>query len=347
MNNFSQQSHLTVNQLDNFFNQQLLNFGLPGFIAGIWIPSQNINYVQSFGYADLDARKPMDPYLNVRIASVSKIFTSITILKLAETGFLSLDDKLEKYIQNIPNGREINIRQLLNMTSGIYSYPQDPHFTNNLNTNPLMQLTINDVIQIINSHSPASRPGEAYHYTDSAYYLLGLIIEKVTNQPANNVILNLTAKPLNMRNTYFPVGNAVIPGNYSRGYTTINNQLRDVTAINPNIAWTAGAIVSNLTDLKIWIEAVATGKLLSNKYFLEFMTFVPVNGSLEKLFGLGIGNIKGYIIYQGAIIGYNTLVAHNPKLNSTFVLIANKSTNESTVTIQIFEHLLRFIYGSV
>lgn len=109
----------------------------PGVIVGIWIPARG-SWTATFGKADIGANRPMDHADHVRIASITKTFVATAILQLVDQGKLSFDDKLAAYVEGIPNGEKITLRQLLGMTSGIYDFTGDQQFLKDFAANPLM-----------------------------------------------------------------------------------------------------------------------------------------------------------------------------------------------------------------
>ena len=138
-----------------------------------------------------------------------------------------------------------------------------------------MAFSPEDVVAIVKRHEPDFAPGEKVVYCDTNYIFLGMIIEKVTGKPVEDVIRGEILTPLGMAHTTFPTTSAM-PEPFSHGYYAGEDgkgKLRDFTASNPAVAWSAGAMISTLDDLRIWSKALATGALLKPQTHAEQMKF--------------------------------------------------------------------------
>lgn len=319
---------------------------LPGLNVGIWIPGRG-TLVQSFGIGDLETGAPMDLADHVRIASITKSFTATAILQLVDQGKLSLDDKLAEFIDGIPNGERITIRHLLNMTSGIYDFPADPQFMEAITADPLMAFGPDDVIAILRRNKPNFEPGAEVVYCDTNFILLGVILEKVSGRKAADIVAEDFIAPLKLTGTSFP-DTPAMPEPYAHGYYAgedVKGPFEDFTESNPNLPWTAGAMVSTLEDLRVWVKVLATGTELSPATQRERLTFRPfTTGNEGASYGLGILNYSGFLGHYGMIFGYTTAIFHLPEADATFVISANQSTNFSMAATGIFLELARYLY---
>lgn len=316
----------------------------PGLVVGIWVPGSG-KFVRAFGTGDLSTNAPLQLDDHFRIASNTKTFTATAILQLVDKGSLSLQDPLEKFIPGISYGNQITIKELLNMSAGVYDFTSDKELVEKFDTNPLLPgWTPQDVIPVIQSHEPAFPPGTAVVYTDSNYVLLGLIVEKVTGRKLGDVIQTEILDKLGMRNTSYPT-TPELPAPFSRGYLPITDSApRDVTESNPDFAAGAGAMISTLGDLRIWVKALATGQLLSpatQKLRLETTPFTGGTGALQ--YGLGVAKLYGFLGHNGAIVGYSSAMFYLPSNGATFVVIGNSSGNFTSSAIPIFIGLARYL----
>jgi D-alanyl-D-alanine carboxypeptidase len=315
----------------------------PGLNVGIWIPGRG-EFVRSFGVSDIVAKTPMKPEDHVRIASITKTFVAVATLRLVDQGKLSLDDRLANFIEGIPNGDRITIRQLLGMRSGIFDFTSDKKFLADFTADPLMPFSPGDVIAILQRNQPEFAPGEKVSYCDTNYILLGVIIEKVTGQKVEDVIHDETIVPLGLAETSFPTTPAM-PEPFAHGYFAGDDgkgEFRDYTATNPAVAWTAGAIVSTLDDLRVWAKALATGSLLKPGTHAEQMKYemIPA-GKLSLGYGLGIGDFGGLIGHNGAIFGYTTAMFYVPSADATIVISGNQASNFSNSATEIAYQLAK------
>ncbi len=299
---------------------------MPGMAVGVWVPGQG-RFVRAFGTSSLATGRPLRLDDHFRIASISKSFTATAILRLADQHKLSLSDTLSKYITGIQNGDQITVAQLLDMTSGVYDYVNDPGVLRAYARNPLRPFSLRDVVAIIKRHKPIFAPGMDVVYDNSDYYLLGAIVEKVTHRPLGAVITSQILRPLGLRHTSYPTA-AAMPAPFSRGYLDQPDfPPRDVTASNPAFAGGAGAIISTLGDLKVWAKALATGSLLAPAtQSLRLRTRVlNQNPKVSVSYGMGITEINGFLGHDGAIFGYGSAMFYLPSRHATIVVLANNN----------------------
>ncbi len=311
--------------------QGLARQRVPGAVAGVWASNRGA-WTSALGIGDLQTAAPVTLDDHFRIASVTKTFVATVILQLVDEGKLSLEDTLETFVPGIPHGHGITIRQLLGMTAGIFNYVNDPAFEEAYTSNPLMSFSPEDAVEIVKRHEPNFAPGERLLYCDTNYILLGLIMEQVTGQAAGELIASRILDPLGMTNTSFP-GTPDMPEPFPYGYAASpgSDKLRDLTASNPTVAWTAGAMISTLEDLRIWARALADGTLLSpatQQERLQTMSLGQRQG-LDFGYGLGILAINGFYGHNGAIFGYSTWMLHSPEQDATLVVLANRGETET------------------
>jgi D-alanyl-D-alanine carboxypeptidase len=284
---------------------------------------------------------------HVRIASITKTFTAVAVLQLVEENRLGLDDRLSSYVQGIDNGDRITIRNLLGMTSGIYDYTSDEQFLRAFTDNPLMSFSPKDVIDIVNRHKPEFVPGEKVSYCDTNYILLGAIVEKVTGEPIYKTIAEKILKSLGLKNTSFPI-DPTMPEPFARGYYAGEDgrgDFKNYTLTNPAVAWTAGAMISTLEDLRTWAKALATGSLLSQSARVEQMKFGTIaTRPLHVGYGLGIGNFGGLIGHNGAIFGYTTAMFYWPEADAIIVIAGNQASNFSNAATEIAVQVAEYLF---
>jgi D-alanyl-D-alanine carboxypeptidase len=313
---------------------------VPGAVAGVAIPGRG-SWVRAQGIADLRTAAPIATDDHFRIASVSKTFTATVILQLVDEGKLALDDTLEPYVPGIPNGSEITIRQVLQMTAGIFDYSLDEQVVVDYDRDPTILITPEDVVAIVERHGPDFAPGASLSYSDTNYFLLGLVIEQVTGMGAVQALQEYVFTPLGLTETSLPAA-PEMPAPFARGYiatSATDDALRDVTLSNPLTAWTAGGIVSTLADLLVWAEALGAGTLLTPETQRERLRFEPVPGGsrLPVGYGLGIMDVAGFVGHNGAIYGYSTWVLYDPESQGSLVVLANRGelTTEYAAAIAV------------
>ena len=320
---------------------------LPGAAVGVWVPGRG-SYVRAFGMADRGTGRPARATDHVRIASITKTFAATAILQLVDDGRLSLDDHLSQYVAGVPNGDAITIRQLLHMTAGVYDFTDDDAFGQAFYANPGMSFTEADFFAILGRHAPEFAPGSAISYSDSNYWLLGMVLEKVTGRPISSVIRDRILRPLGLKNTSYPTGQT-LPKPFARGYfggLEFNDPLTDKTLLNPAVGGAAGAMQSTLGDLRKWVKALATGRLLSpslQDQRLQFQSF-GIPGPVDLSYGLGIFKLGNLIGHNGAAIGYSSAGFYLPSKGATIVVWANNSTNSSTPATTIAFEIAEILF---
>jgi D-alanyl-D-alanine carboxypeptidase len=320
---------------------------VPGAVVGVAIPERG-SWVFAQGIADLRTAAPISTDDHFRIASVSKTFTATVVLQLVDEGKLSLDDTLETYVPGIPNGAEITLRQVLQMTAGIFDYSLDKQVIVDYDRDPTVLITPDDVIAIVARHGPDFAPGESLSYSDTNYFLLGLVIEQVTGTSAAQALQEYVFTPLGLAQTSLP-DTPEMPAPFAHGYiatSATDDTLRDVTRSNPLTAWTAGGIVSTLADLLVWAAALGAGTLLTPATQRERLRFEPIPGGsrLPVSYGLGIMDVAGFVGHNGAIYGYSTWVLYDPESRGSLVVLANRGELTTEYAAPIAVDIIELLY---
>ncbi|MFJ2648488.1 serine hydrolase domain-containing protein [Streptomyces sp. NPDC087420] len=314
-------------RLDKAIEDTRRQAGIPGVVVGLWMPGRG-SYVRATGVADTVTHEPMtvDPF--VRIGSETKTFTVTALLQLVDDHRIRLDDPISRYVHGVPDGDRITLRQLAEMRSGLFPYTSDADFTHELLSDPERFFTPREVLAYGFRHANTFAPGAQFEYSNTNLVLLGLVIEKVTGHRLADVIDREVLRPAGLRSTLFPRG-AEFPEPHPHGYTdqTLSGAVADATDWNPSWAWAAGAMISNLHDLRRWADVVATGKLLSPQTQAQRLKTLPT-GFPGTTYGLGIFETNGWIGHNGSIPGYETVTVYLPSEKATLVIMIN---TDSTV----------------
>jgi D-alanyl-D-alanine carboxypeptidase len=247
------------------------------------------------GYGNLKQKTRLRTSDRFRVGSITKTFVAALVLQLVGEGKLSLDDTVEQRLPGaIPNGEAITVRQLLNMTSGLFDYLNDGDTT--VDDKLLAgQLTYrwspHELIAISNKHKPRFAPGSAWEYCSTCYVLLGLIVEKRTGHPLAAELKRRIFVPAGLTATSFDT-EPQIAGAYAHGYELLGKPpLTDVSILSPSHGWAAGALVSNAHDLARFYRALYRGQLVSPALVKQMQIAVPVVPG-AKTFGYGEGLFK-------------------------------------------------------
>ncbi|MBT2442882.1 beta-lactamase family protein [Streptomyces sp. ISL-36] len=309
-------------RLDRTIEDVRRQAGIPGAVVGLWMPGRGC-YVRASGVADTVTREPMFKDTFVRIGSETKTFTVTALLQLVDDRRIRLDDPISKYILGVPNGHRITLRHLAEMRSGLFPYTADPDFNHDLLSDPKRSFTPWESLAYGFRHRNTFEPGQQFQYSNSNLVLLGLVIEKVSGHKLADVIHKRVLRPAQLHHTLFPEG-AEFPEPHARGYTdqTLNGAIADATDWNPSWAWAAGAMISELHDLRRWAKVLATGELLSPETQAQRLKTLPT-GFPGTSYGLGIFETNGWIGHNGSIPGYETVTVYLPSQKATLVIMIN------------------------
>ena len=313
----------TAHRLDAAIDQTMTAASIPGAIIGLWGPEGR--YVRAVGVADKASRAPMKTDFYSRIGSMTKTFTVTAILQLAEHGKLGLDDPIGKYIDGVPNGSTITLRELARMRSGLENYAKMPQFQQALVADPYRTFTPQELLGYAFAAPIVFPPGEGFEYSNTNTVLLGLVVEKLSGQKLPDYIRDHVLVPLGMGHTSFPTTND-FPEPHAQGYTTTTANGTETTATgwNPSWAWAAGAMISTLEDMHLWAPALATGKLLNPEMQEQRLQTLSLPGQPPPDgYGLGIFNLGGWIGHNGSVPGYEAVAVYLPEKQSTLVILIN------------------------
>jgi D-alanyl-D-alanine carboxypeptidase len=311
--------------LQKTLNEQMAKYKVPGAIVGMWFPDEG-NWVVGAGKGDKSTGAAPKTTDKVRIGSITKTFTATVVLQLVDEGKLTLDDKLSKYEPQVPGADGITIRQLLNMTSGLFNYTDDKAFWAEFMKTPEATWTPQQVVDIAIAHPAVFQPGQKYMYCNTNYILLGMIIEKVTGKKAGDEITTRIIDKLGLKNTSFPM-TPDMPNPYMHGYVPATGEpndsgnLVDFSIYSPTSFWTAGGIVSNLDDVKTWAQALGTGKLLSKEMHAEQLKFSAPN---TESYGLGVMKGGAFLGHSGEVPGYNSSMYYDPAAKAWSIAFINR-----------------------
>ena len=232
------------------------------------------NFVSATGVADLTTGTPLKTDMQFKIASQTKAFTADLILQLVGEGKVSLDDHISKWVAGVPNGDQITIRELLNMTSGLST----GFLVVEANVNKLATgCTEADVLAAGASKPPVAPPGTKWSYSNYGYDLLGRVVELTTGQNISTAIQQRIAKPLGLHRTLLPTSGNGLSVPFTHGYGTggvLSTQAPgvasdDATALHQSCVGASGGMVSTLSDLRVWSRALGTGALLKPAVWKE------------------------------------------------------------------------------
>ncbi|MEV1086070.1 serine hydrolase domain-containing protein [Streptomyces sp. NPDC050211] len=254
------------------------------------------SFVVTSGIAELGTDRPVPADGRFRISCITKPFVAVVVLQLVAEGKVDLDRSVESYLPGLlPYGEKITIRNLLQHTSGLYNYMdsfQKPG--ERFLRDRYKHYEPKDLIAIAAAKPLEFEPGTKFAYCNTNYFIIGLLINKVTSRSYREEITERVLEPLQLRETVLPGDDPNIPGPHARGYMQIDGEPVDVTLMNPSEAGCAGEIISTTADLDRFFTALFGGKLLKEPEFTEMTTPLPPE-MIENLpmgIGYGLGIMK-------------------------------------------------------
>lgn len=299
--------------------------------------------LQGYGFADLEFDVATPPGAIYEIGSVTKQFTAAAILQLAEQGKLSLDDDLTKYLPSYPSqGKRIPLRRLLDHSSGIRSYTELPGF----GAFAMRKLPRDSLVALFAAAPFDFAPGDALVYNNSAYFLLGLIIEKVSGKSyADYVRENLFARA-GMADSRYCSESAVVKRR-AHGYDTApNGQLVRAAYLDHTWPYAAGSLCSTVGDLVAWTRALHGGRILGPDAYHQLVTPGTLNDGtpLRYAKGLAVTPVAGHpsIHHSGGINGFLSELDWFPADSAIIVVLVNTAgpVNPGGVAAALAERLL-------
>ncbi|MFI6008767.1 serine hydrolase domain-containing protein [Streptomyces sp. NPDC051243] len=255
------------------------------------------------GVGNLKTGEPRSADDRYRVGSITKTFVATVLLQLEAEGRLSLDDTVEEWLPGLVRGNghdggRVTLRQLLNHTSGIFNYTADEDFgrtyflKDGFFEHRYDTKKPEELVALAMTHKPDFQPGTSWNYSNTNYVIAGMVIEKATGRPYGEAIRERIIKPLRLTATSVPGTRVTVPQPSSRAYSklaeTATGPTYDVTKINPSIAYSAGEMISNSTDLNRFYSALLRGRLLPREQLTEMTTTVPV----DEANGYGLGLMK-------------------------------------------------------
>ena len=229
------------------------------------VKDDKLLYSRAIGYSQISGteKKPLTTANRFRIGSITKMFTATMILQLAEEETLKLTDTLSKFLPQVPNANKITILQILSHRSGIPNVSREQNAQRNVKTIPMSK---EEHLALIVKATPDFEPDTKSLYSNSGYFLLGLIIEKLTGKSYETVLQDKIAKNIGLRDTYMATGPIDVNKNESLTYLIIpGGDWKQVPETHPSLLFGAGAIVSTPNDLAKFIQALFDGKIVSKE----------------------------------------------------------------------------------
>ncbi len=329
---------------------------------------KEIIYKECFGFADITKKIPISFKTQFLAGSVTKQFAAVAILKaLFDKHKTNIKSELNKSIENylpaeheiwdsaMPSwARKVTIHQLLVHSSGITNYTSLPEFENQTFKNR------SDLINFFKGKELEFIPGEKFSYSNSGYYLLGLIIEEITQEKLDVYLEKNFFEPLTMQSTFFPMRDTVDElirtdyrfKNLARGYqyevTTHNANLAEIKQYERmDVPGAGGSLITTAEDLLKWNNALYSRKIIP-EFLLELMLHpYLVTEREDAYYGYGIEIIRSkaldtYYSHRGGIPGFRSILTYIPSLKLSIIILQNIVANQEKIMPEVKQLLENF-----
>ncbi|MGH9819356.1 MAG: serine hydrolase, partial [Pyrinomonadaceae bacterium] len=294
---------------------------------------------KGYGMANIELNVPNAPENVFRLGSVTKQFTGMSIAMLQERGKLNVSDPMCKYISDCPDAwKAITINNLLRHTSGVTNYTDFPDFARTT----VLPTTTAEMVEMLKKKPLDFEPGAKMSYSNSGYYLLGVIIEKVSGKTYADFLQENIFTPLGMKQTYYDDPLKIIM-HRAAGYKKQAGNIINAPYTDMSVPYAAGSLASTTGDLLIWDQALYTEKLVSKSSLDKI--FTPEKGDAGYGYGWGIGKKFGHrsISHGGGIYGFATDISRYPDDKVTVIVLSNI---QSAPAGQISGNLAAIVFGA-
>ncbi len=322
-----QEDSSLVDQIDRLMSKSYPP-GRPG--AAVLVKANgHVIFSKGYGLANAEWNVPITPQTVFRLGSITKQFTALSILLLVKDGRISLDDPIDKYLPAF-RGHGITVENLLTHTSGLPSYTS----LDGYNIWSRLDPTKREMLALLASQPSDFAPGNDWSYSDSGYYVLGLIIEKISGQSYEKFLQSRIFQPLSMKDTTSDLGGNIIPRRAS-GYIERGNRPFNAPFLSMGVPYSAGWLASNTEDLAKWDNALQSKGLAGIDLITKM--FTPFKLKTGRLTNYGyawfIHDFYGYrfVEHGGRISGFEAHVLKVPSVDLFIAVLSNAADHEPSV----------------
>ena len=279
---------------------------------------EKIYVLEGFGKADRENNAKNKSDTIFRLASLTKQFTAMAAMMMMDEGMLSLNDKIGKFLNKVPEKwKSITIYNLLTHTAGLPNYTEIPEFIE-AQRDPA---TPEEIFEGLKKFPLKFVPGKGAEYNDSGYTILGYILEIIADQLYGDLMMEHVFEPLSMNRTMYDIPALIIP-NRARGYIRKEkNLILNAPYIDMSVPHAAGALCSTVEDLFLWDRALKANKLIPKK--LSEIMFRPVKGVFACGWmvdeQLGLKRLQ----HAGGIDGFQTAIMRFPEEDACVAVLSN------------------------
>lgn len=313
-----------VRRIDSVVAEAMTRTKTPGMSVAVQ-KGATVILARGYGMADLESSAPATASTVYRLGSVTKQFTALAIMQLVEAGKVRLDDEITRHLPDFPTqGHRVTVHHLLTHTSGIRNYTAlGPRFWQEASR---LDLTDSQMVALFKNLPFDFAPGAKWSYSNSGYFLLGMIIERASGLGYRRYLQERILTPLGLSATSYCDEAPIIPGR-AQGYEVAKGGVVNDGIISMNTPGAAGAMCSTVLDLLKWQRALAAHRLISKASTERMATVATLNDGKATTYGygLGAGDLEGHrrIGHGGGINGFITQLDYYPDDDVTVVVLGN------------------------
>ena len=314
---------VAVRQIDSLATAALRNGPVAALSIAV-VKGRDTLVMIGYGFADVENEVPATAETVYRIGSITKQFTSAAVMQLVEQGKVGLDDEITKYFPGFPtHGQRILVRHLLNHTSGIPSYTDIPKRWGRV---AMVDLPHDSLLALVSGDSLMFAPGSAFYYNNTGYYMLGMLLEKVTGQNYGDYLAQHLFSPLGLKSTRYCATGPLIQ-HRAQGYGVEKGALVNAQYLSMDNPFAAGALCSTVGDMVRWESALFGGKVVSASSLSQMTTPAKLTSNRPMPYGYGLVPdtvARHRVIGHGG--GINGFISHEdyyPDDTLTVVVLAN------------------------
>lgn len=278
---------------------------------------------KAYGWADIASRRPLGTSNVFRIGSVTKQFTAAAVLRLVELGKLGMDDPLSRYVPEFPDpGRRVTVQQLLSHTSGIVSYTDLPWFA----THRQGSLSPSELVALVGNEPLSFPPGTQFKYSNSGYWLLGLIVERASGERYADFLRDAVISRAGLASTRYCPDSQDYPS-AALGYDRVDGRPAPAPSMSMSMPFAAGALCSTAADLVRWSQALRAGRVISadDSARMRQSTLLPDGARTNYGFGIGFDDSLGTPMegHNGSIPGFMADLYYLPQHDIDIAVLVN------------------------
>ena len=330
----SEPDETAANPKSEFYQSIIDEYVAKGILGvSVYIKDSNGTFLGTGGYADIASGIKIEPCNQFIIASITKPITSMVTFSLVEDGILTIDDFITDWLDTsitdrLPNGKEIQIKHLLQHTAGLPDHYNSSYYFDNLNQDRNI-LSQEDYLKYTYDRAPLFDVGTDFSYSNAGYVLIGMILEKATKKTMTQLYQEKIFDPLNLTSAYYGAGDAAIPEGLIKGYMDINGTGEMVESkffYEEELNTADGGIIMNPQDLGKLFEEWHKGNIISLQNVEAMKNGNEPRGEFVA-YGYGISKYKNGNVdalgHSGEVAGFKTILQYYPESGRTFVVFFN------------------------